>query len=220
MKADQGVALVTAAVTGRHGVTDTDREPAGTDTATLRQHLGERIWYAICTNVRAEAMAARRLKAAGYDVLYLHVEACTRHARKVTVVQRAYYSRYLFVGLTVRQPLHDVLVTPGVCGVCGVDGRPERVPPRVIARLLDRADATGKVVITREEQRQRDRLPEGHPLRIVKGPFSSFAAIVAFDSGSLLDVWVDVFGRGTKVSLLPDAVEALSVSPKVRSHVG
>src|SRR5215470_1526757 len=90
-------------------------------------------WYVAYTDVKGEQRARMGLAAKGFAVhlpIYLRE---VRHARRVKVVERPLFPRYLFVGFDInRDPWTEVRRTDGVDRLLSHDEIPVRVPSGVV----------------------------------------------------------------------------------------
>lgn len=177
------------------------------------------IWHACYTHPKAEAMVHRHLVAQGYETLYLHYRATTRHARRERAVLLPYFRRYVFVGIRPGQSLYQVNHGLGVSGVVSTTDGPLEIPSDVIDEQRSRGVACacpikhGKCLAPELGSDARPRYREGDEVWIKSGApggFEDFVATVALDTGTKLTLWVSMFGRVVKTVVEPDQVSPVS----------
>lgn len=174
-------------------------------------------WYAVHTGPRAEKIASRNLRAAGYWVFYPFVRV--RKSRKrpnseakvVFVDEEPYFPRYLFVGLRPErgENLYTVNRTDGVSTVVYLGPEPLEIPACVIDELMERADSTGQVASI--DRIARKELPEGARVRFLDNtPLAGLIATVSVDAGNKIKVWCEHLGRVSEITVPPDFVAEIA----------
>lgn len=161
-------------------------------------------WHVVHTKPRVEWLANDLLLHQGYETLFLHYMDTVKHARSAIEVNRAYFPRYLFVGVAPDMSLYDVNHTIGVSTAVYAGQEPLEVPPEVIGELRARGDEMGLVEMTPEEKQGRKRFCSGQAVRINDGPFMGFVAAVSLDTGKEVQVWLDLFKGRVNVGFAPE----------------
>lgn len=162
-------------------------------------------WYVVQTLPNGEARAAENLLRQGFGVYLPRYLKRRRHARKVDVVARPLFPRYLFVAIDLdAQRWRAVQSTIGVARlVCNGDV-PAQVPDIVLRAMRGREDARGFVTLD-----ETDGLAPGDTVRIVDGAFADSAALFAgLADHDRISVLLDLLGRKVRVMLDRDMVAA------------
>lgn len=162
-------------------------------------------WYVVQTNINSESKAAANLRRQGFDV-YLPCYLKRRsHARKVDVVQRPLFPRYLFVAIDVAsQRWRAIQSTLGVSHlICRGEG-PVAVEDSVVSALKAREDEAGFVRLAR-----RTLFSPGDQVRILEGAFADSPALVEGTSDQdRVAVLLDFLGRKVRVLVEADLIAA------------
>lgn len=106
-------------------------------------------WHVAHTKPAAEWLAEAHLRAQGYRVLAPWYVAEVVRNRRLVVVRRPWFSRYVFVGLGPRQAIAPVNSTRGVSTVITIGEKPIEIPPLVMRELIDSVEFD-QMVRTRE----------------------------------------------------------------------
>ena len=162
-------------------------------------------WYVVQTNINSESKAAANLCRQGFSV-YLPCYLKRRsHARKVDVVARPLFPRYLFVAIDVAsQRWRAIQSTLGVSHLICRDDGPVAVEDSIISALRAREDEAGFVRLAR-----RSSFSPGDQVRIVEGAFADNLALV--EGGSDRDrvaVLLEFLGRKVRVLVAADLIAA------------
>jgi len=162
-------------------------------------------WYVVHTRPQAEAVALTNLQRQGYEAyLPLHRRR-RRHARRIEVVQRPLFPRYLFVALDLETARwRPILSTVGVVNLIMQAERPAPVPAGVVERI--------KTAITDGEFdiiSALGRLTPGSSVRINEGPFADLVArLQSATDADRVKVLLELFGRKVLITLRAEQVEA------------
>ncbi|TPQ49421.1 transcriptional activator RfaH [Prosthecomicrobium hirschii] len=93
-------------------------------------------WYAVYTLPNKEVIARRHIERQGWLVFLPLIEKTRRHARRITTVHAALFSRYLFVRMNVaRDRWRSINGTTGVACLVMSGDRPLAVPPGLVEAL-------------------------------------------------------------------------------------
>lgn len=182
--------------------------PMNTRGEIVRRRLGDlhqparARWLAVHSNARQEATANFHIREAGFWTFYPVRLVRTRHARKEEDTLRPYLPRYVFVQIMPGQDWTRINFLPGVSTVVfGRDG-PLLIHDRDMAGLIARADPDGLIKDPPKPAGVRVIFDVGDHVRVDEGPFQGFTARVdALDSGGMISISIDIFGRPTPVSL-------------------
>ncbi len=108
-------------------------------------------WYCVYTNASMEKWARSNLWERGFEVLLPLYLKKRRHARKVDMVERPLFPRYLFVEADLEAGEKPRIASaPGVDSLVALGRRPTRVPEAVIAELRGRTDERGLIALAPE----------------------------------------------------------------------
>lgn len=162
-------------------------------------------WYVVQTNLNSEGKAAANLCRQGFIVYLPRYLKRRSHARKVEVVARPLFPRYLFVAIDVAsQRWRAIQSTLGVSHlICRHDG-PVAVEDSVVNALRAREDEAGYVQFVR-----RSSFSPGDQVRIVEGAFADTLALVEGASDhDRVAVLLDLLGRKVRVLVGADLIAA------------
>lgn len=180
--------------------------------------LSEPVWFVVLTHPRKEFDAATELRRFGYYTWlpYVVVKKTLKrpnsNQRKIVTENRAYYSRYLFVGLKyVNQDLsglHDVACVSTVVK-SPMTGRPLQIPTSVIDRISQLGDGTEFIrEVDEVSAKSRRKYRKGESVTFKEGsPFEAFTAMVERDLGGK-ELWVEfeMFGGKRRVAVKPEHI--------------
>ena len=161
-------------------------------------------WYVVYTRPHAEEVAARNLVRQGFDTFLPRLSKRRRHARKLEIVQRPLFPRYLFVAVDLAvdrwRAIHSTI---GVAGLVCHGEAPSEVPRDVVATLLEQCDSNG--VLLAED---RQTFTRGDLVRILDGAFSNLTAVFErMTDSERVAVLLNLMGRTVRVMLHADALE-------------
>ena len=180
--------------------------------------LKEPIWFACMTHPRREFDAATELRRFGYATWlpYITVKKTLKRPnstqRKIVTENRAYYSRYLFVGLRYEEQdlsgLHDIACISTVVK-SPMTGRPYQIPDSVMDRIAALGDGTEFIrEVDEVSAKSRKKYRKGEAVRLTGTPFDDFTALVERDiGGKELWVEVEVFGGKRRAAVKPDQID-------------
>jgi transcriptional antiterminator RfaH len=162
-------------------------------------------WFVVQTQVNGEAKAARNLLRQGYEIYMPRYLKRRRHARRVDLVARPLFPRYMFVAIDMAtQRWRSIQSTFGVSHlVCNGDD-PAVVPEGVVLALKAREDDKGFV--------KMDLTPTfvpGDKVRVLVGAFMDSAALFScLADHDRVAILLDMLGRKVRVLLDADMVAA------------
>jgi transcriptional antiterminator RfaH len=161
-------------------------------------------WYAVQTKPHAEARAESHLHRQGF-VTYLprHIQRY-RHARRVEMVARPLFPRYLFVAIDLAvQRWRAVHSTIGVSHLVCRGADPAPLTEAVIAQLRSQ-EVDGFVRLP-----QRPRFSPGEAVRVIDGAFASCVGLYeGMRDAERVAILLDLLGRKVRVVLEGDCVAA------------
>jgi len=169
-------------------------------TATLKP-----CWYVVQTHINAEMKAAANLDRQGFGVYLPHYRKRRSHARKVDIVVRPLFPRYLFVAIDLAtQRWRAVQSTLGVSSLVCWSGKPASVDEAVIDALKAREDESGFIVLA-----PKPAFAPGDKVRIVEGAFTdSLALVEGVSDHARVAVLLDLLGRKVRVLVGADLIAA------------
>jgi transcriptional antiterminator RfaH len=170
----------------------------------MSENSGTR-WYVVQTQVNGEAKAQENLRRQGYQIYLPRYLKRRRHARKVDLVAKPLFPRYMFVAIdTAAQRWRSVQSTIGVSRLVTIGDEPAVVPERVIGALKAREDAKGFVKMD-----VGPAFAPGDKVRVLSGAFMDnsglFNGMADHDRVSIL---LEMLGRKVRVLLDADLVAA------------
>ena len=162
-------------------------------------------WFVVQTQVNGEAKAARNLLRQGYDIYLPRYLKRRCHARKIDLVARPLFPRYMFVAIDMAtQRWRSIQSTFGVSRLVCNGEDPAAVPEAVVAALRAREDDNGFVKMD-----ARPTFASGDKVRVLAGAFMDsaglFSGLADHDRVSIL---LDMLGRKVRVLLDADLVVA------------
>jgi transcriptional antiterminator RfaH len=163
-------------------------------------------WYAVHTQPMGEQRAAANLARQGYAT-YLPLYRCRRsHARKVDLVQKPLFPRYLFVALDMlRDRWRPILSTFGVSSIVRVGDAPVPVPEGVVDAI--RAHESAHTFDQSLEPARRFK--PGMVVRVTGGPFADLIGkFQGLADTERVIVLLDLLGREVRVHVPNRAVVA------------
>lgn len=153
-------------------------------------------WYLVQVKPNCQRIAQRNLDRQGFVTFLPQHEVTRRIRNRFRVETRPLFPGYLFVAFTMgRGGWRAVNSTHGVTRLVGFGGTPAEVPGPLVAGLMARCDASGRL------SGGSDPKP-GDAVRIVAGPFTDFVARVQdIDAERRVCVLLDLMGRTTRAVL-------------------
>lgn len=156
-------------------------------------------WFLAQLKPNAARIAERNLLRQGFRT-FLPLEEVTRRLRgRFVRSPRPLFPGYVFVAFDPREGLWRAInATSGITRIVGFGGTPAPVPDAIVAGLMERCDATGRLRPAAEPS-------PGDPVRLASGPFAEFVGRVE-SLAPERRVWVliDLMGRQTRVAVGTD----------------
>ena len=118
-----------------------------------------------------------------------------RHARQFRTSLQPLFPRYMFAQVTIgRDRWTSIRGTYGVSSLMMDGDVPRAVPPGVVERLLEVADAAGVVNL-------EPRMQPGQLVRVSSGPFAGLVGTLSkLDDNGRVKVLLDVMGKQVAVT--------------------
>lgn len=162
-------------------------------------------WFVVHTRPNAETRALDNLRRQGFETFLPRHKRRRAHARRVDVVERPLFPRYLFVAFDlVGAPWRSILGTFGVSDLIRRGDVPTPVPEGVVEALRAGVDAAAF-----DELEPAARMRAGDAVRVLAGPFADligrFQALADTDRVVVL---FDLLGREVRATLSTRAVAA------------
>ncbi len=162
-------------------------------------------WYVVQTQVNAEHKAAFNLDQQGFTTYLPRYLKRRSHARKVDMVPRPLFPRYLFVAIDLAaQRWRAIHSTLGVSHLVCCNDRPASVADDVVDALKARENESGFIRLE-----SRTRFSPGDRVRIVDGALVDSLALVEGVSGhDRVALLLDLLGRQVRVLVGAELIAA------------
>ncbi|RXH01618.1 transcription termination/antitermination protein NusG [Bradyrhizobium vignae] len=162
-------------------------------------------WYVVQTQVNSESRAAHSLLRQGYEIYLPRYLKRRRHARKVDVVAKPLFPRYMFVAIdTATQRWRAIQSTQGVSHLVCNGEEPAAVPSGVLDALRAREDEHGFVRMD-----AKPAFAPGDKVRVLAGAFTDNGGLfVGMSDHDRVAILLDMLGRKVRVHLDVDLVTA------------
>jgi transcriptional antiterminator RfaH len=166
--------------------------------------LPEARWYVVQTHINCEAKAATNLERQGFEVYLPRYLSRRSHARKVDMVVRPLFPRYLFVAIDLAaQRWRSVRSTIGVSHLVSRGDTPASVVDDVIGALKGREDDSGYIRLDR-----RVGFSPGDKVRVRVGALVDSLATVEINDRERVAILLDFLGRKVRVFVGADLIAA------------
>jgi transcriptional antiterminator RfaH len=153
-------------------------------------------WYVVQTHPQSESRAEFNLRRQGFDAYLPRYKRSRRHGRKVEMVARPLFPRYLFVGFDLaRDRWRAIYSTFGVSHLIFAGEEPAAIADDIVEEIRAREGEDGYVTL---------RLPEGvspgSRVRIVDGLFADATGVLErIADDRRVAILLDLLGRKTRV---------------------
>jgi transcriptional antiterminator RfaH len=157
------------------------------------------------THVNGEAKAAGNLIRQGFGVYFPRYLKRRSHARKIDMVARPLFPRYLFVAIDLAtQRWLSIRSTIGVSHLVNWRGSPASVNDDVVGALKQREDEDGFIRLER-----RVCYSPGDTVRVLEGVFTdSLALVEGVSERERVAILLDFLGRKVRVLVGADLIVA------------
>ena len=161
-------------------------------------------WYVVQTRPHAELEAQEHLRRQGFTTYLRKLTKPRRHARRVEMVSRPLFPRYLFVLIdTINQRWRAVRSTVGVIALVGSEDGPTPLRPGIMEALREQEGADGFF------HARGDSFSPGAAIRVMDGLFASCLGFFeAMSEGQRVSVLLNLLGRRVSVVLDAQSVAA------------
>lgn len=160
-------------------------------------------WYVVQTQVNGEAKAAENLRRQGFETYLPRYLKRRRHARKIDIVAKPLFPRYMFVAIDIAtQRWRSIQSTSGVSRLVSNGDEPAALPEGVLRELKVREDSKGYVRL--------DAAPAFSPgdrIRVLAGAFIDSAGLFCgMADHDRVTILLEMLGRKVRVILDADLV--------------
>jgi transcriptional antiterminator RfaH len=132
------------------------------------------LWYVVHTRPNSESKADVNLRRQGFSTYLPRYQRQIKHARKVEVVTRPLFPRYLFVELDLaHDQWRSIQSTFGISQIVLAGGQPQALPDGVVAAIRAREAEDGYVKIGLPAG-----LKPGSRIRLLDGAFADATGIL------------------------------------------
>jgi transcriptional antiterminator RfaH len=159
-------------------------------------------WYVAYTAIKCEHRARMGLSAKGFAVYLPTYRREVRHARRVKIVDRPLFPRYVFVGFDInRDAWTEVRRTDGVERLLSHDEIPMRVPLGVVEGL--RAAMQAGAFMPEDAGGKPAPPMIGESVEIADGPFRDFVVEVVStpDERNRVEILLQVLGGERRIRM-------------------
>jgi len=162
-------------------------------------------WYVVQTQVNGELKAAQNLMRQGFEVYLPCYLKRRRHARKIDLVSKPLFPRYLFVAIDVAtQRWRSIQSTFGVIRLVSNGDDPAMLPEGVVSALKAREDEKGFITMN-----NKPAFAPGDKVRVLAGAFMDSAALFnGMADHDRVSILLDMLGRKVRVFLNAEMVAA------------
>lgn len=162
-------------------------------------------WYVVQAQPNGEERAIVNLERQGFESYLPRITKRRRQARRVQMVRRPLFPRYLFVHLDISaQRWRPILSTFGVSTLIRLGNDPTPVPDGMVEALQDR-ERDGSLI----EVPATARFKEGQEVEVREGPFSDLIGrFVRMADQERIVVLLNTLGRQVQTTLPADYVSA------------
>lgn len=161
-------------------------------------------WFVAQTRVNGEEKARFNLERQGYTVYLPRYQKRRRHARRVDIVLRPLYPRYLFVGFDAQtKGWRAINSTLGVSRIVSVGEAPAQVGADIIEAIRRSENHDGLV-----ELDPLSTLKTGDRIEVVEGAFTSRLGLYeGLSDNQRVSILLDILGRKVRVALDRTAID-------------
>jgi transcriptional antiterminator RfaH len=164
-------------------------------------------WYVVHTHAHCESKAAAHLRRQEYTVYLPNLLKKIRHARRVDLVRKPLFPRYLFVRMDIEQaPWRAIRSTIGVAGLVSTCDHPMPVPLGIIEQIQASEDADGIVRL-----RSADHFRHGQLVEITDGALDGLQGLVETTTDEeRVTLLLTLLGREIRVRVSPEMLRAVA----------
>ncbi len=162
-------------------------------------------WYVVHTRPNDETRASDNLRRQGFETFLPRHKRRRAHARKVEIVERPLFPRYMFVALDMMTaPWRSILGTFGVTDLLRNGDSPTPMPEGIVEALQNETAAH-----LHDESDPLTGLRAGDAVRVLAGPFADLVGkFQALGEADRVVVLLDLLGREVRAQLPARAIAA------------
>lgn len=167
--------------------------------------MSEQRWYVVHTKPNEEVRASSNLVRQGFSVYLPRYAKTRRHARKVDIVSRPLFPRYLFIALDLaRDRWRSIQSTFGVMGLVMLTEQPVPLPSGVVEAIRARESAEGHIRLGLAQG-----LGVGSRVKLLEGAFAEHSGVLdRIADERRVAVLVQLLGRQVRVFVGAENVTA------------
>ena len=164
-------------------------------------------WIVAHCHAKAEIKAEAHLKRQGFEVYLPKIKTTRRHARRIEMVLRPLFPRYLFIGFD-EETTHwrPICSTVGISHLLKAGERPLIVPSWVVKQLRQREDKNGLFSAPFLKP-----LNKGDPIKFTKGPLANHLGVFEhLNDSQRVAVLLEIMGREVRTLVPMEAIKHAS----------
>lgn len=160
-------------------------------------------WYGVYTQALKEGVAEQNLARQGFGVYLPRYRKRRRHSRRIDLVIRPLFPRYLFIKIDLEhQRWRSVNGTIGVCHILSDGDQPMAIPDEIIDAIRDQENDGGITIAPPSFVR-------GQKLLVTDGPLADLSGIFeCVDDKMRVVMLLEFMGRHLRTHLPGHAVTA------------
>jgi transcriptional antiterminator RfaH len=153
-------------------------------------------WYVVHTHPQGEKRAEFNLLRQGFNAYFPRYLHKRRHARRVDIVTRPLFPRYLFVALDLgRDRWRAIQSTFGVSNLVSAGDTPLAIPDAVVEEIRAREGEDGLVTLGLPAG-----LKSGSPVKLTDGIFAEYRGVIdRIADDRRVAVLIELLGREVRV---------------------
>ena len=164
-------------------------------------------WIVAHCHTNAEIKAEAHLKRQGFEVYSPKIKTTSRHARRIKMVVRPLFPRYLFIRFDENSThWRPICSTVGVSYLLTAGERPLVAPAYVIDQLRMREDRNG--LFTNAGIKP---FKKGDPIKFTSGPLAEYSGVFEqLNDNQRVAVLLDILGRKVKTQVPMETIRQAS----------
>ena len=145
-------------------------------------------WFVVATKMNAEQLACTNLNRQGFAAYLPKIRVCRSHARRVEIVKRPLFPRYLFVKMNIKvASWRSINGTYGVQYILSNNGFPQTIRCEFVEALMSREES-GVLEISQYYN-------PGDKVKVCGGPFDEqIGNILSLDPSGRIRMLMDLMG--------------------------
>jgi len=164
-------------------------------------------WIVAHCHAKAEMKAEAHLKRQGFEVYSPKIKTTRRHARRIEIVLRPLFPRYLFIGFDDNSThWRPICSTIGVSHLLKAGEKPLVAPAWVVEQIRQREDKNGLFSVTNVKP-----FNKGDPIKFTRGPLTDYAGVFEYlNDSQRVAVLLEIMGREVKTVVSMGAIQRAS----------